>query len=46
MLGNVTVPRSVTYRLRAFGTQAFFSAVGFLGNPALACAALKLCKDV
>jgi hypothetical protein len=24
MLGNVTVPRSVTYRLRAFGPQAFF----------------------
>ena len=46
MLANVTVPRSVTYRLRAFGPQAFFSAVGFLGNPALACAALKLCKDV
>ena len=26
--------------------RRFFSAVGFLGNPALACAALKLCKDV
>ena len=33
MFGNVTVPRSVTYRLRAFGPQAFFQRFAFSAIP-------------